>query len=478
VLFKGLRARRARRDSGLIVRLIPGVLLLVMFVAGAGGFYSINGLIDETKLQSAILRSRVEGLGGRMDEAGRAGIEEAIGMQGAACDRGRAGMLLSFGVMSGALAGLSLFAFVFARRHTRNVIKPLAEIAKLIDAYFPAGKGAKDQGNEISAMDIAMRLDEFITFTLTAIKELKDTTGKLMESMDTMAQVLDSLSRQATSQSESADRDLASIQRISEMIAEIADGADEQQINLGILIARILDFTRIIQTINTDLNEQIAHINRVSQVSDAGKNYLALLAANMEKINQSSRQMTEILGLINDISDRINLLSLNAAIESARAGEHGRGFAVVADEISKLADQTAKSIKEIDALIRRNGVEIKDSMDNAAKTVETIASMVAGVGTVRDMMDKSYRRIEAQIQNNYMVTEESKEIGERGREVNVAIARHKEELELLVNSISNIKESSQYFSYLTSRIVNNSQELISSASTLKGTIDSFLKIKS
>jgi methyl-accepting chemotaxis protein len=477
VLFSGMRARMARRGSGLSVRIIPGVLLLAMFLAGAVGFFSISRLIDETKSQSAMLKTRIGDLGGRIDATSRAGIEEAISVQGEACDRGRSGILMSFGVMSAALAGLAIFAIVFARRHARTVMKPLAEVAKLIDAYFPSGKDSKEEEEEISAMSIAVRLDEFITFTLTAIKELKDTTGKLMESMETMSQVLESLSKQATSQSESADRDLASIHKINEMITEIAEGSDEQQINLGILIARILDFTRIIQTINSDLNEQIAHINRVSEVSDSGRTYLAMLAANMEKINQSSQQMTEILGLINDISDRINLLSLNAAIESARAGEHGRGFAVVADEISKLADQTAKSIKDIDALIRRNGIEIKDSMDNAAKTVETIASMVGGVGTVRDMMDKSYRRIEAQIQNNYMVTQESKEIGERGREVNVAIARHKDELELLVSSISNIKESSQYFSFLTSRIVNNSQELISSANTLKGTIDSFLKIK-
>ncbi|TAL35687.1 MAG: hypothetical protein EPN93_09515 [Spirochaetes bacterium] len=458
--------------------LLAGILFASVIVSGGAGFLWMSRLVDETGRQAEVIRLSVEALDGSVDAQGRGRMNDALAAQAAACAQGRAKIIASFALMAGGLVALIALAAFLGRRHARTIIRPLVEIDKLIDAYFPSGKSGEEEKGDFSPMRIAAKLDEFITFTLTAIKELKDTTGKLLESVDTMSQVLDSLSKQASKQSEAADGDLATIQRISAMIVEISEGADEQQINLGILIVRILDFTKIIQSINTDLKQQIVLINRISEVSGAGKSYLDQLSGNMEKINTSSRQMTEILELINDISDRINLLSLNAAIESARAGEHGRGFAVVADEISKLADQTARSIKDIDSLIKRNSVEIADSMDNAANTVKTIATMVEGVGTIREMMDKSYTRIEAQIQNNYMVTQESKEIGERGREVNFAIARHKEELDLLVSSISNIKESSQYFSYLTGRIVNNSQDLISSASTLKGTIDSFLKIKS
>jgi len=90
---------------------------------------------------------------------------------------------------------------------------------------------------------------------------------------------------------------------------------------------------------------------------------------------ENSKKIREISQAISDIADMTNLLSLNAAIESARAGEFGRGFAVVADEISKLAGRSIDSSKEIDQIINKTVA----SIEQAYTTVENMAGYLTWI---------------------------------------------------------------------------------------------------
>ena len=118
---------------------------------------------------------------------------------------------------------------------------------------------------------------------------------------------------------------------------------------------------------------------QISLKAREGEQSMTGMNSAMTRIIQSSEEMTGIVKIINDISERINLLSLNAAIEAARAGDAGRGFAVVADEISKLADQTASSIKSIDTLIRTNESEIGKGNQNVGAAVEKINYIISDI---------------------------------------------------------------------------------------------------
>jgi len=90
------------------------------------------------------------------------------------------------------------------------------------------------------------------------------------------------------------------------------------------------------------------------QVQDSMKN----IKQNIESLEKTAAQISEIVEIVKSIADQTNLLALNASIEAARAGEHGRGFAVVADEVRKLAEQTSESVSHVSALINETNEKI------------------------------------------------------------------------------------------------------------------------
>ena len=151
--------------------------------------------------------------------------------------------------------------------------------------------------------------------------------------------------------------EITATDEISAGIDNVAAGASDQVERITRLVETIDRLTGIIHDVERKTSEAARVTGSISDMARDGEAGMREMNESMEAIGESSREMTGIVAIINDISDRINLLSLNASIEAARAGDAGRGFAVVADEISKLADQTSRSVKEIDGHIRKTESE-------------------------------------------------------------------------------------------------------------------------
>jgi methyl-accepting chemotaxis protein len=123
-----------------------------------------------------------------------------------------------------------------------------------------------------------------------------------------------------------------------------------------------------------------------SDVAQRGGQMVAHVVSTMEEINQSSRKIADIIGVIDGIAFQTNILALNAAVEAARAGEQGRGFAVVASEVRSLAGRSAQAAKEIKTLIEASVNRVEVGSRLVQETGSTMSDIVQAVQRVNDMI--------------------------------------------------------------------------------------------
>ena len=217
----------------------------------------------------------------------------------------------------------------------RSIIRPVRLIGEnmkvLATGDLMAGvEESKFRNDEIG--ELATGLHTVVTSFNTMLDSILETANRFIDEVDGLRTSGMRIQKESGNQSNQSGQIAAAVEEMSQTVADIAQNATRSAITAE-------DAMRVAAEGVTVSTEAVATVSKVHSSTQE-------LAGMVDKLNQRTREIGDIVTVIKEIADQTNLLALNAAIEAARAGEQGRGFAVVADEVRKLAEKTRKATEE------------------------------------------------------------------------------------------------------------------------------------
>lgn len=213
----------------------------------------------------------------------------------------------------------------------------------------------------------------------------KDELGQLGKVLNTSADNLEKLISEIIMASQNLVR---AVEEIASGNENLSQRTSEQASSLEEIAATVEEANASTRQNAGNANEANTLAETSSRLAVDGGHIVEKAVLSIGEINNSSKKISEIINMINEISFQTNLLALNAAVEAARAGEQGRGFAVVAGEVRNLAQRSAGAAKEIGSLIKDSISKIDEGTDLVNNSGNALKEIIMSVKQVKDIISE------------------------------------------------------------------------------------------
>lgn len=352
--------------------------------------------------------------------------------------------------------------------------RPLGKIASLLLDVSQGDLSEKEavrSRGELSELNRSLL--ETVSSFRVAVQGILDMTEKLqIAGLD--------LKNQANTIFEQSTGQLSMVKDSAPVLDRLRQISEKIQTDSNLQVDEAKEATGLIDEISGSLNQINEQVQNIREMQEhihertmGGQVALEKTQTGMHKIEDSTKAITEVLSALNEISDRTQLLALNASIEAARAGEVGQGFAVVAGEVSKLSQNSAEYSARIKQLVLENQGNVKIGSDFMKDVNLSFHEIFTSVRTNADMIRKIAEEFSRQNQNSTKASLRMRELSSLSHSI-VDSTLHQlnssHEVELAMESI---QESSRKFVTLSDDLNQRAENLADLSEDLKNTLKRF-----